>query len=380
MKKTMGFTLAVGVVAMAMPGSAVAQAVIAAMCPAEEVRPDLGISGLDCVGECTVVFDRNGRESRWRFSVEPTIMSVREGSPADGRLRAGDRLVALDGSLITTVEGGQRYASLSTGETVRIRFRRDGRVGETSLQVGSRCRTESFSGVVGRVPPVPGAVGSAVPRPDVVTAPRVVYEAPSAPSEPSAAAGPEPATAPSGISAPSAPLAPRASMSPAGRLGAGFKCGPCGTRTDSVSGEARWFFSGPLEITNVEPGGPADRAGIQVGDLIAAVDGLAVDSEQGGAAFSTIMPGKAVSLTVVRRDGRRSQVRVVPSERAEEPMLEAPAVAAELPLRFVGSIAGVDVEVRGRPVQVSEYQGERVLIIDAGGTWIRIRVPPEVGR
>jgi hypothetical protein len=36
---------------------------------------------------------------------------------------------------------------------------------------------------------------------------------------------------------------------------------------------------------------------------------------------------------------------------------------------------GVDVEVRGRPVTVSEVRGARTFIVNADGLWIRITVP-----
>jgi hypothetical protein len=38
-------------------------------------------------------------------------------------------------------------------------------------------------------------------------------------------------------------------------------------------------------------------------------------------------------------------------------------------------VAGVEVEVRGDPVTVSELEGARIILINADGIWIRIRVP-----
>ena len=46
-----------------------------------------------------------------------------------------------------------------------------------------------------------------------------------------------------------------------------------------------------------------------------------------------------------------------------------------MPLRYSGVVEGVEVEVRGEPVTVSEVQGARIILINADGLWIRIRVP-----
>jgi 2-alkenal reductase len=63
-------------------------------------------------------------------------------------------------------------------------------------------------------------------------------------------------------------------------------------------------------IQEVEPGTPADRAGLEPGDIITAIDGQPIDAENG---FVTVLmrfdPGDEVELTVVR-DGREITVNV----------------------------------------------------------------------
>jgi serine protease Do len=63
-------------------------------------------------------------------------------------------------------------------------------------------------------------------------------------------------------------------------------------------------------IQEVEPGTPADRAGLEPGDIITAIDGQPIDAENG---FVTVLmrfdPGDEVELTVVR-DGREIPVNV----------------------------------------------------------------------
>jgi putative serine protease PepD len=61
---------------------------------------------------------------------------------------------------------------------------------------------------------------------------------------------------------------------------------------------------------SVVPGGPADQAGIQAGDVITAVDGVPVDdAEQLIVAIRTHSPGDTVTLTI-QRAGQTSDVQV----------------------------------------------------------------------
>jgi hypothetical protein len=369
---------------------------------------NLGISGLDCVGECSVILSREGKEERWVFATEPRIFSIQAGGPTDGILEAGDFLVSIDGLLITTREGGLRYAGLEPGETVTVRYRRGRETREAQLRVGSRCAVPPGPSVsAGRVPPPPppDAVRG-VARVGVVTAPRVKV-LPS-PVEPDSAL---PVVATGGI-ARGGLLDP----TPRGRLGIGLQCSRCGTELDRDTGRSVWFFSGPIEVTSVASGGPAESAGIQMGDLVTAVDGHDLATEAGGLAFSNLIPGEAVNLTVVRRNGRKEVVTVVPAEPDSplprgalqppepDPVSPAPRVAGVavappppsrvgepegatgleepvgLPLSFTGTLTGVEVTVRGGPVAVSELKGARTIIIHADGLWIRVRIPASGGR
>jgi membrane-associated protease RseP (regulator of RpoE activity) len=203
---------------------------------------------------------------------------------------------------------------------------------------------------------------------------------------------------------------------PRGRLGIGLQCSRCGTELDRETGRSVWFFSGPIEVTSVAPGGPAESAGIQMGDLVTAVDGHDLTTEAGGSAFSDLIPGEAVNLTVVRRNGRKEVVTVVPAEPVSplargvlqppepDPVSPTPRVVGVavappppsredapepatgleeplgLPLSFTGTLTGVEVTVRGGPVAVSELKGARTIIIQADGVWIRVRIPAPGGK
>jgi hypothetical protein len=204
-------------------------------------------------------------------------------------------------------------------------------------------------------------------------------------------------------------------------LGIGFSCSECGVRTGEHSGESVWFFSGPLEVTSVTPGGAADEAGVQMGDFIEAIDGHPVETDAGGRAFSGIEAGEPLRLTLVKRNGRETEVELVPREPRRGGMprgvvTPAPVPEAEVepavplrprgeavpdtppepvllpftlsfhppgdwPLRYSGTIERVEVEVRGEPVSVGERREERTgvartLVIQGQGLWIRVTLPP----
>jgi putative serine protease PepD len=69
--------------------------------------------------------------------------------------------------------------------------------------------------------------------------------------------------------------------------------------------------SGTLVITQVQPGGPAAKAGLQAGDLITAVNGTPTP-DQGTLAdvLAGLTPGRTVPVTVVGPDGASRTVPV----------------------------------------------------------------------
>ena len=64
-------------------------------------------------------------------------------------------------------------------------------------------------------------------------------------------------------------------------------------------------------IMNVVPGGPADLAGIEVGDVIVGFAGRDIaTAEELGDAIRSHRPGERVEVEVVHPDGQRSTVTV----------------------------------------------------------------------
>jgi membrane-associated protease RseP (regulator of RpoE activity) len=70
---------------------------------------------------------------------------------------------------------------------------------------------------------------------------------------------------------------------------------------------------GGVEIADVGPAGPLADAGLREGDVIVAVDGVAVDTEDDLMhALGSLMPGRSAVLEVLRGDSRMTATVVAP--------------------------------------------------------------------
>ena len=347
----------------------------------------LGISGLNCRGECSITLNEAGNEQYWSFTTEPMITGVKDGSPADGALETGDILVAIDGIPITTAEGGHRFANVEPGEEVTLLVRRNNIRHEVTLEAAADCRP--VPNVVAIPTRLPSPPSTAVTRRilstiEAVVAPRVRVQA----------------VEPAGATEIHVVGVPRAwSILPRGKLGFSFSCGPCSSSTDPETGETIWSFSGPVEVIGVTPDGPADLVGIERGDVVTTIGIEPIESEEGGISFSRLVPGEAVDLTVVKRSGEEVEVTVIPvaSDRVVVTATAAPTMeilevepfiveAIEVPphppedpermiLRFSGTVGPAEIEVRGGPVDIVEQKEEGIITVITGDTRIQIRVP-----
>lgn len=115
-------------------GRAAAMLLLATPCIAQAVKPecreekpltgDIGIVGFRCVAAgCAVNGLRDGCYRHW-FSAEPYLLGIDPQGPLAGLAEAGDRIVAIDGALITTPSGGERLANLTPGKEIRLHVRR----------------------------------------------------------------------------------------------------------------------------------------------------------------------------------------------------------------------------------------------------------------
>ena len=205
--------------------------------------------GFDRPHRSMQVDPQNGR-MEMAFVVEPQITGVRHNSPAAGRLRDGDVLLAVDGQPIITPEGADRYSRIEPGEQVRLSIRRDGRMQDVTVTAVARC----------------------IPHPP-------------APPEPPAPPAP-----------PAPPLPPMDEIMPEGWFGFGISCNNCGI--GDSNGVFR--FREPPVLVNVAPNSPAARAGTRPGDRLTHVDGVPLTSGAGWPRWYAIQPGQEVRLTYTR--------------------------------------------------------------------------------
>jgi membrane-associated protease RseP (regulator of RpoE activity) len=262
---------------------------IAGRCP--EGHPetgDLGIESLLCVsGSCTVNL-RTDRGYVHEFSTEPRIQGLRDGSPADGKLRDGDILIAIDGVLITTREGGRRMANLKPGVPVTLRIRRGGREMDVVLVPRLGCNMPTLAVLAG---------AQSMPRPAVAPMP---------------AQGARPAIAPAVH--PSAEARAVLAAGPAEpapfNFGLELECGDCGWRS-GPGRSAIWSSAVPPKVLSVEAGGPGDQAGLKPGDVLLELDGHPLDSAESGRAIGKLRPNESVTLKI-RRGHEEKSVTITP--------------------------------------------------------------------
>jgi S1-C subfamily serine protease len=190
--------------------------------------------------------------TRWSFQSEPVIASTTATSP----LRAGDVVVAVGGKPITTREGADRFAYL-TAEEISITVRRGGALVDVKARAVPSCLGPSKASksqplyIIDGVP-----VSATVPGP-----------------QPSAQTN---------------------------RFGFALGCRPTCTKARSSDGLEYWKFDGPPPVVAIDSGSAAERARLQVGDMITEADGHPVTGESG--ALALIRADRTITLKVHRRD------------------------------------------------------------------------------
>jgi len=361
------------VLALAVAGTARAQerkvvTEVSKACRAGSVTVgSLGYSGIEC-SNCSFTVHADGTDRQWKFRAEPVITGVKPGGPADGKLKAGDVIVAIDGQLITTQEGGRLFGSVKPGTPVTVRFRRDGREGQVEITPSSEC---AKIGV--QAPPAPAKA----PAPAAAPAPVAIVEPAAQPVEPMPV---EEVPAP-----PAPPAAP-----PRGRLGFSLECSQCAIY--SRKGEDSpylWDFKSNPTVGRVEVGGPAAKAGLRGGDVLLSVDGVALTTAEGGERFAAIEPGDTVVLRYRRNAAEADAVLVAAAQEwvvaAPVPAKAPKAVVAVLPrepvpveetTRFSGALGDTQVLVTGGPITVSRTETE--IVIRSQDIVVRVRqvAPP----
>ncbi len=328
-------------------------------CPGR-MAADFGLASVGCTGnECVIARTQDGEREdgsirfTWIYSIEPEVDEIRSGSPLDGIVRRGDRIVAVDGIPITTLEGSRRLQHAKPGDLVRLTYRRNGRVRETEVRAVPRCAEEEASETalldrlphIGEIDVSPPGGGRAADATDVPAVGR-----------------------------------PTITATPGVALGLTFECSHCMIQT-TPDGSVVWGFSQPIRVLAVEPGGPAARAGLSAGDLVRRIAGHPLESREGGEAFGALRPGVPVRIVFSSPDGSFGSGSLVPDARDDAGRTrrsEGPASGLDEdgPLRFSGTLNGAAVEVRGAPVTVDQMRGEGTITIYTDTNVVRIRVPP----
>ncbi|MGD2217542.1 MAG: PDZ domain-containing protein [Gemmatimonadales bacterium] len=296
-------------------------------CPeGQAVRGDLGISGLEC--NCSYYIGEDG-ERVWRFRSEPVIVGVREGGPADGKLREGDAINAIDGMLITTGAAGRHYANLEPGARVTLTVRRGERLARVPIDVGAQCERVVEAADAWRVLVEPTEVvvapepRLAVPVEAEVEA--VEVEAVEAEAVEAELAVGEAVEAEAAVDvAPVVLVAPQISVRarpvfPGGWFGFGISCS-CSVYRGESGRPPVWKFKEPPEVFSVEPGSPADRAGLRRGDRLVEIDGVPLTDDEGGRRFGAVTAGQSVTFKY-RRGAAVGEVTLTAGERAEAQLL-----------------------------------------------------------
>lgn len=354
----------------------------AAACGVNQIaKGSIGYSGLECHCDFTYLKeDRGEGQFFYRFRAEPVIRGAKPGGPADGKLREGDVITAIDGYLITTREGGRRFADPEVGRPLTLTVRRDGREVDVQIVPEWECMTINFAEPA---PPAMPAAPEPVARPapparTVEPVPPNVHVAVEAPVVVDVAPLRE-----------AVPLPPRPLMAlPEGYFGFGISCRECSVeRQDDVP---VWEFTFNPELTGVELGMPAHDAGMRSGDILTHINGHEMTSAEGGRLFGAVQPGDTVAFRFVRNNSSR-EAQVVATERVAERFdpreysvayaerVQAAVTAGTVPpvrrqiehvTRYTGVVGDAHVVVTGGPITVSRTDDE--VIIQSGDIRVRI--------
>lgn len=314
----------------------------------------IGVEALAC--NCSVQ-RVDGGVSVWSFRSEPRVLGVEDGSPADGVLRSGDEVVAVNGDLVTTPGAGRTWGAPPPATPLRVTVRRDGRLEEMALTPAPICPDDPRA-----MPGAPRALGVAAGR-TMPPAP-----APAAPPAPPSPVAPRP---PTPEPAPLPPRPPEPHFNRLGWFGFGISCRRCGWEIEPGDSVARFSFTEPPVLVGVEQGTPAWDAGLRTGDRLLRIDGVDLTTPEGGGRFGAVAPGQRVRWTY-ERDGSEATVEIRALPRPTPAPAAAPGAFQSVRLRE--RIGNVEVEVVGGPAVVTTIvERGRDIIIDTGDARIRIR-------
>ena len=113
-----------------------------------------------------------------------------------------------------------------------------------------------------------------------------------------------------------------------GYMGISLQCNNCWRK--QMGDVVEWSFSSPPTISYVYESGPGASVGLEVGDLITAVDGVDITSDEGGRRFGSLQVGVETSLRIRRGDEERNVTITPTSQEAAFGQLSTVIVPSEV--------------------------------------------------
>jgi len=284
-----------------------------------------GVTSYQCAS-CSFTQGDRSMKVYTSFQTEPIVLTTAKASA----LQPGDVVEAVNGEPITTAAGAEQFTSP-----------RGGKANVTVRRGGSRVQLSAVpltcDGAPGGLPPsaplnsplvvVDGVVVSdlnqvpsgSIESVDVLKGPAatllygsratngvIVIGTKRSPgtttlrTPPSAAATNEPIIVIDGVRVAGAPEAEVNQFFAGRRFGFAIGCQPSCTRARSADGSGYYTFDAYPPIVALIPGGPAERAGLRVGDLIAQIDGRSILGEDGALRFFRGDKAESMRITVLR--------------------------------------------------------------------------------
>jgi C-terminal processing protease CtpA/Prc len=223
-----------------------------------------GVTAYQCAS-CEFKREQNMRP-QFGFHAEPIVLQT---SPTSA-LRPGDIIESINGQPITTRAGADQFTYPKAGPSV-LKVRRNGSpiditASRGDCETGEHERSTEPGQSVGLWKGVVAVIDSTIQVPHVDGAGVISADR--------------------------------------SRLGLAVSCTPSCTRAKASDGTTYWKFDAYPPIIGVRDAGPADKAGIRVGDVVVAIDGLSVLEADGALRFLRAEKRESVQLTVLR-DGKR---------------------------------------------------------------------------
>ncbi len=297
--------------------------------------PSIGVERFQCRGGSCSVNRLQGDTYSHSFSTEPVVIQTWNRDSRGDDVMEGDVIVSVEGALITSREGGLRLGSLPIGEPAELEVRRHGQMIDLEVVPEASCDLPHlFVSSETSVALLASQYASAARQQGVLnqqlTSTRIQ------------------ATQAEGVNRAAllgnylTTLSNRTELTPPVEFGIELSCGDCAwTRSGVAWGRAvvvgqvpratgtsetsperhrttmRFVTDEFPVIRAVERDGPADVAGVQIGDVILTVAGMPITSREAGVLLGEIEAGNPVTMEL-RRGNQIVSIDIVPREATEK--------------------------------------------------------------